>query len=174
MALTEEMFANLGLDMEEAEERALRITGRKYCKTFMKEMIGEKLIDKNDVWQVFCDKILHQEFKTVVKVDDKERQLRGIDYIVNGVNIDIKCCIGSDYTKCPLEISQNGKSSAANKDTEWFLYLLIDPNHIWFCAIPFKDYLQFIQNATETHTSFNGSGIYCKKFIRPFQSLEHQ
>lgn len=164
---------NLNIDVEEAYDRALDVCGDyNKVRPFMKEMVGEALIEKYGLFKVFAEKVLGQPLQSVVKIEDRENQLKGIDYIVNGVKIDLKSCVGTDYSLCPLEISQNGKLSYNNKETDYLLYILADWNGVKLCPVAFSVYKKIVSEAKAEQicTSFNGTGKYCKWYIEPIWS----
>lgn len=167
-------FNELNLDIEEARDRALDVYGNpNRTRTFAKEMIGEALIEKYKLFEKFANKVLRQPLKSVVKIGDRESQLKGIDYIINGVKIDLKSCVGPDYRECPLEISQNGVLSYENKETDYLLYILADWNGVKLCPVAFPAYKKIISEVKEDQirTSFNGTGKYCKHYIEPIWQL---
>lgn len=167
-------FNELNLDIEEARDRALDVYGNpNKVRTFAKEMVGEALIEKYSLFEKFANKILGQPLKSVMKIENRENQLKGIDYIVNGVKIDLKSCVGPDYQECPLEISQNGVFSYENKETDYLLYILADWNGVRLCSVTFPAYKKIVSEVKEDRirTSFNGTGKYCKHYIEPIWQL---
>ena len=162
---------SLNIDVEEAKDKAFCVCGdSNKARTFLKEMVGEALIEKYSLFKVFAEKVLGQPLQSVVKIEDRENQLKGIDYIVNGVKIDLKSCVGPEYLECPLEISQNGKLSYINKETDYLLYILTDWNGVKLCPVAFPTYKKIVSEAEQIYTSFNGTGKYCKHYVEPIWS----
>ena len=126
------------------------------------ELCGDRYIEENNLWEV-----LFPGYKKAEKIYNKKQQKSGIDYIVtdkdgNEINIDIKVCIGPDYSMkesdfvslplrgwqdmkgAPLEIEQkdrNGTWIFTNnnfKKTDYFLYIFMDKDQS-YALVPFKE-----------------------------------
>lgn len=93
-------------------------------RTALKELVGEKIIKKYQIWEHFFP-----DYESVKKVTTKKLQMEGVDFIINeDTFIDLKSDIGPDYGNIiPLEIRQNGVfTMLSNKKTDWLLHIVVD------------------------------------------------
>lgn len=139
-----------------------------------KEKIGEQLLRKEHLIDYFFPENIGHK-----KISTKKLQLAGVDYEVYLPNneivyIDLKVCIGSDYsmkakdyvaptrvsgrrTAIPLEIYQNGIfTNTKGKLTDYFLYIVIDDygKSIWL--VPYEKVRDICLKHRKTATYENG------------------
>lgn len=118
-------------------------------RTTAKERWGEKAIKENHLWDILFPNNLGWK-----KITDKRQQKLGVDYRIhteNGdVNVDIKVCIGSDYTEgLPCEIYQRpirepdvpssySFTNRSSKLTDWMVYIVLDKAGFRVYKIPYS------------------------------------
>lgn len=188
--ITEHYMKQYNVTVEEALKRRLKQTDNGTL-TAIKEIIGEKIIRSHRLWS-----LLFPGNTKVKKITSKELQKKGVDYIVTltdedgkvrNIHIDLKCCIGNDYSMTAddyngvperffermkgltLELYQNGVwSNRKDKLTDYFLYIVADGDGVFYSLIDYGTARRICQeNKADTgryhnHTSRNGSGIYIK------------
>lgn len=112
----------------------------------MKEIAGERLLKDHNVWRDLFPG------KRVIQVQDIALQKAGVDFIVDGINIDIKVNIG-DYTDLngndivPVELTQNGKRTiTADKKTDYVMYVNINlvPEEYKVFLVPYSEVLKIV------------------------------
>lgn len=97
-----------------------------------KELVAEKVLVHNNLWNYFFPGA------RAIKITDRAVQLSGIDFVIDGKNVDLKGEIG-DYTDTIIgigdtsiicvELFQNGKRTfTKDKKTDYVLYLNINVN----------------------------------------------
>lgn len=175
------------VDIQEAMKNCPWSTSDNAIRTSKKEIVGNRLIRKNQVIaKFFGERAFH--------VEDKEQQLRGTDFKTFSRNIDAKVSIG-DYTddamhfyECiPVELTQNGKITfTKEKDTTDVLFVNVNTNTnlIWFVSVPMEIILKIVEINLSTNpmnkihpfyipnqTSMNGSGVFVKLPINRVMDL---
>lgn len=147
MDLLNSLIKSLNISDATIYDRALSKTPAG-LRTESKELVGEAIIEKYG--------LLRQYFPECLKwyqVKDVDLQRAGVDYIVelidsSKVNIDLKVCIGPDYSMkaedfaadvestdlgqpaIPVEIYQYGIfTNSEAKATNYMLYIVIDNKH---------------------------------------------
>lgn len=180
-----------GIDKKKAVAKAVYLSDNG-IRTAMKEMIGEGIIKKYNLFNViFPDNIGYK------KVTSKKLQKCGCDYQIffqdkKSVFIDLKSLVGNDYdmvdkdyrdgghhehdenTKgIALEIYQNGIFTNVNKLTDYFLYTICDKDGISYCLISYKKVFDVCKkyiihmgvvpiNEFTMYKSNNNTGLYIK------------
>lgn len=118
-------------------------------RTTAKEKWGEDAIKENHLWDILFPNNLGWK-----KITDKRQQKLGIDYKIHtdsgDVNVDIKVCIGSDYSEgLPCEIYQRPVREAdipssytftnrSSKLTDWMVYIVLDRAGFRVYKIPYS------------------------------------
>lgn len=184
MKVKEMYFKKYDIDMTSAAEEAFKVAAN--CKsvniyTTATEKLGEKIIEKFNVFSTVFKVLYNEQVKSIEKITDRKRQKMGIDYIVNGKKIDIKVCCGPDYKCCPLEITQYNQVSYKNKSTDLLLYILCDLKGIRVCVLDFNEYKRIVDDVIlnqsvkyEIFSSFNGTGTYIKYFLRNILNIREE
>lgn len=151
----------------------------KFTKTQKKEKIGRKLLEDSGL----LDKWFKNN-KGYQWVEDEDTQLSGVDYFLtsqhdNQVAIDIKCCIGPDYKRIPVEYDQYTdmygewrRTITDDKRTDFLLYINVSMNEekIDFVIVNYRWMVKemdrvekgekTIFDQTMPKESFNGTGHY--------------
>jgi hypothetical protein len=118
-------------------------------RTTAKEKWGEKAIKENHLWDILFPNNLGWK-----KITDKRTQKLGVDFKIHtdsgDVNVDIKVCVGSNYTEgLPVEIYQRPVREAdipssytftnlSSKLTDWMVYLVLDNAGFRVYKIPYS------------------------------------
>lgn len=118
-------------------------------RTTAKEKWGEKVIKENHLWDILFPNNLGWK-----KITDKRQQKLGIDFKIHteseDINVDIKVCVGFNYTEgLPLEIYQRPVSEAdipssysftnrSSKLTDFIVYLVLDNAGFRVYKIPYS------------------------------------
>lgn len=154
--LTEELAEYFNVTDEQAKKYAVKkdAPGIRVAK---KELIGEAYIKKEHIFDILFPNNIG--FK---KITNKKLQKAGADYIIflpndENVYIDIKSCIGKDYTMktedyvkptrvikgqdaIPVEIEQYGVfSNFSSKITDFILYLLFDESGMRYYLVDYHN-----------------------------------
>ena len=81
-------------------------------KTTKKEDAIKKIVMKKQILKYYF-----KDLKSKVWIQNPQLQMLGADYLIDGrIVVDLKGCIGPDYTKGPpIEYKQNGEKSYLNK-----------------------------------------------------------
>lgn len=163
-------FKKFGVDLKEAERRNFY---GDYLPVAV-EMLGDAILKEYNIFP----KMFGEGCK-IEKIENKILQKRGIDYIVDDCKIDIKVCCGPDYTKCPLEIRQYGKTAYVGKETDMLLYILADWRGIRIVPYAYTSYVKFVDDAIKNPKAYdikisrNGTGAYVSKELEAFFNVDH-
>ena len=166
---------------EDQIKRNMLRPGENAYRTSLKELIGQKYIQRNRVFKDFVENTLKNEYNGYKKVSNKKLQKAGVDYIIYADNeeiyVDIKSLQGPHYEHIPLELTQNNVwTNTKTKMTDYHLYIVHDdgqPRHKWVdyetivkeCA-KYKPTIEnngnccFYKWDPAVYTSNNGSGKY--------------
>lgn len=158
--------------------------------SIMKEKIGERFIDNNNLFPPHIRGVTGYEYIT-----DRDLQLSGVDVIVKtninkDVYIDIKVCIGEDYSmkttdyigafanfqlQMPIGIAielQNKdrygnwhKTFTKNKKTDYLLFIVLDKNGEHYNLINYKQLCNYIEKHSNEYTKYlsnEGTAEYIK------------
>lgn len=118
-------------------------------RTTAKEKWGENAIKENHLWDILFPGNLGWK-----KITDKRLQKLGVDFKIHteegDVNVDIKVCVGCNYTEgLPLEIAQRPVrepdtlssytfTNRSSKLTDWMVYLVLDNAGFRLYKIPYN------------------------------------
>ena len=167
------------VSLEEAKKNCPWSSSDNAIRTSKKEIIGNRLLKQNLIIPTFYgERGLH--------INNKEEQLKGIDFKTFSHNIDVKVSIG-DYTddimhyfECvPIELMQNGKITfTEDKATTDILFVNVNlrTEEVYFLSVPYDIILKIVRLNLSSDlitkmnklyipnqkTSMNGSGTFIK------------
>lgn len=118
-------------------------------RTTAKEKWGEKALKENNLWDILFPNNLGWK-----KITDKRQQKLGVDFKIHtdsgDVNVDIKVCVGFNYTEgLPCEIYQRpvrepdvpssySFTNRSSKLTDWMVYIVLDKAGFRVYKIPYS------------------------------------
>lgn len=168
MTTKEKYFSFFKIDMEDAKKRVeekFQNCGVK-CDPIYEavEMVGEEALKRDNIFDMFFPKNIGHKKET-----DFRLQKKGIDFTVWDENnkpifIDLKVCIGPDYSTIPIETVQYGKATKV-RATDFFLYLTFDETKARAILVPTETYEKFLEAAPgklDLQVSKNGTGKFFK------------
>lgn len=179
-----DFYAKMFNITDKMAEKAAIYKSESGYKTAKKELIGDAVIRKYNLFDsLFPNNLGYRKISKKTK-EDKEKQLAGIDYEVyteeGVINVDLKSLVGQNYNMTlkdyynpedfkadtkgvVIEIYQNDIFTNSNdKRTDVMLYTICDEDGIYYSAIRYQD----IQKISEQHTiiqKMNKDGTFDKK-----------
>lgn len=130
--------------------------------TAKKEEVIKKIVAQKKILKHYF-----KDLKSIVWIKNPQLQMLGADYLIDGrFAVDLKGCIGSDYTKGPpIEYKQNGEKSYLNKVTDYYLFILVSKEKrlVECYLLDYNKVVEYNEDADYPkmfHYSFNGTGIY--------------
>lgn len=166
------IFSTFDIDLDQAKKRAV-VKNESGIAAAATEMVGEKIIKQNTLWNV-----LFPNYQSVKKITNVKNQKQGIDYQIitedeEIINIDIKVQIGSDYSPkqedykephriladskvAAIELYQYNVPSLLGKKTDYFLFITVDESGIYYSLLDYSTIVSLIKEHLHTHTIVDG------------------